>query len=306
MNINLSRNNFIRRGWLFAMLLAVSCPLPGLHAEPEEREVHGRFLFIFDTSAGMKKRVPAVELAVNTMLATSISGQLHKGDTIGVWTFSQDLHPGDFPLQMWEPDDAAVIATNLAYFIRTRKYENKTRFEALQPLLRRVVQSSERLTVLIFSDGATKITGTTFDTGINQLFATNAAAQKKAREPFVVVLRSQLGKYVGCTVSCPPQLASLPQFPPLPPPPPAPKPVVAVVPPVAPVVTTPSLLITGTKVEAASIPPASPPPVIEPVPATASPSNAPVAVTPPATVALPMVPVVPTNVAVAQIGRAHV
>ena len=295
----MSRNFFIRSVWL-ATLLFVACSLrPALHAQTGERKVPGRYLFIFDTSANMKKRLPAVQKALTSMLATSLGGQLHTGDTIGVWTFNQDLHPGDFPLQVWDSNDAAGIAAHITQFIGGQKYANKTRFEALQPLLNRVVQSSERLTVVIFSDGLTPITGTTFDTGINQLFDQNAAAQKKAREPFVVVLRSQLGKHVGCTVSMPPQQVSLPQFPPLPEPPPAPKPaLIPVPPPAAPVAVVPSIVITGKNIENHLVPPVenpaptNPPPVIAPAPPAVVPTSIPVV----APVVIPsVVPVVPAT-----------
>ncbi len=260
------------------------------------------FLLIFDTSSNMKRRVSEVEKSLNTMLATSMSGQLHKGDTIGVWAFDQNLHPGDFPLQQWNPENAVLIASNITHFVHSRKYANTARFEALQPLLGRVVDGSERLTVLVFSDGATKITGTTFDTGINQLFQENAAAQKKAHEPFVVVLRSQQGKYVGCTVTYAPQVVSFPQFPPLPPPepPPAPKPAPVVAP--APAVVVPSIIITGTNVEGHLTPsvskpaPTSPPPAIQPAPAMVAPTSAPVVAT---AIAPVDSPVAQTNLAAA-------
>lgn len=306
----MSRNNFFRGAGLAAVLFAVGFLLPALRAQPAESTVHGRYLFIIDTSSNMKNRVPALQKTLITMLATSLGGQLHTGDTIGVWTFNQDLHPGDVPLQIWDANDAAVIAANLAQFIGSQKYANKTRFEALQPLLNQVVKGSERLTVVIFCDGATKITGTTFDTGINQLFEQNVAAQKKARQPFIVLLRSQQGKYIGCTVSYPPQLVSFPNFPPLPTPPSAPKPLP--IPPPLPTVVAPSLIINGTNIEShlasplAKPAPANPVPAIEPGLAPVAPTNmpaiAPVALTnlvvaPPVTPALasaapPNVPVI--------------
>ena len=290
----MSRNNFIRCAGLAVVLGAALFPLPGLRSEPAAPTMPGRYLFIFDTSANMKNRAPAMQQAVTTMLATSMGGELHTGDTLGVWTLDQELHPGDFPLHVWDADDAASIAGNINDFIASRKYANKTRFEALQPMLNRVVRSSERLTVVIFCDGATKITGTTFDTGINQLFDQNVAAQKKARQPFVVLLRSQLGKYIGCTVSYPPQLVSFPQFPPLPPPPVVPKPAPVVAPVIAPVVVTPSLFITGTNIENRLVPPVikpaptNPPPAVEHAPATVVPPGSPVS-------APPVIPVAPSN-----------
>lgn len=312
MNIKMSRNNFFRGAELAAVLFAVGFLLPALRAQPAESTVHGRYLFIIDTSSNMKNRVPALQKTLITMLATSLGGQLHTGDTIGVWTFNQDLHPGDVPLQVWDANDAAVIAANLAQFIGSQKYANKTRFEALQPLLNQVVKGSERLTVVIFCDGATKITGTTFDTGINQLFEQNVAAQKKARQPFIVLLRSQQGKYIGCTVSYPPQLVSFPNFPPLPTPPSAPKPLP--IPPPLPAVVAPSLIINGTNIEGHLASPLAKPAPVNPVPAIepglapvaptnalapAAPPNVPeivsVSTNPPAIV-LPVVVMVPLNI----------
>ena len=277
--MNLSRNFFIRNAGLAAVLFMACCLVPVSPAQPAERKVPGRYLFIFDTSANMKSRLPALQISLSSMLATAMGGQMHLGDTIGAWTFNQDLYPGDFPLQVWDSGDAANIASDIMRFLNSRKFTSKTHFEALQPLLSQVVKGSERLTVVIFCDGATKITGTTFDTGINKLFEQNAAAQKKAHQPIVVMLRSQLGKYVGCTVSLPPQLVSFPEFPPLPEPPPAPKPAPAPapVPAPAPPVVQPSMIITGTNVENHLMPQAArpvatnPPPIIEPALAVVAP-----------------------------------
>jgi hypothetical protein len=63
------------------------------------------------------------------------------------------------------------------------------------------------------------MSGTPYDDGINQIFQQRQTEQKKLEQPFIIVLRIQLGKYVGCTVNFPPALVNLPDFPPLPPPP---------------------------------------------------------------------------------------
>jgi hypothetical protein len=282
------KNNFIRGLWIVAMLfISISLKL-ALHAQPTEQTVQSRFLFIFDTSLGMKNRVDAVQKALNTMLATSLNGQLHGGDSLGVWTFGQDLRPGDFPLQTWDPDDAVKIAANITKFIGRQHYAKSARFAALQPLLNRVVLGSERLTVVIFCGGETNISGTPFDVGINRAFHEKVDKQKSARQPFVIVLRSQLGQYVDCTMGFPPQPVTFSGFPPLPEPPPEPKPTKA--PPPAPSVqapVVPSLIIIGTKVESeTSLPQTAP---TNSLPANPSPvTNQPSAVPPPA--------VMPTNI----------
>jgi hypothetical protein len=283
MNIKMHRNNFFRRARFIAVLLAGIFLIPALRAQPTEQTVQNRFLFIFDTSWDMKYRVEAVQKTLETMLATSLNGQLHAGDSIGVWTFNQDLRPGDFPLQSWDPNDAVMIASNITKFIGGRDYAKSARFAALQPLLNRVVQDSERLTVVIFCSGGSKVSGTPFDAGINQVFQEKLAKQKSAHQPFVIVWRSQLGQYVNCTMGFPPQPVDFTGFPPLPepPPPPAPKPTNAPPPVLSPAV--PSLIIVGTKIE-------SSPPLPQMVP-----TNSPAVTNPPPTTAPAPLPVVPTN-----------
>jgi hypothetical protein len=250
---------FIRLARSFFALLAGFFLVPAIHAQPAATGVDNRFLLIFDTSADMKKRMPAVQKALDELLATSVRGELHSGDSIGVWTFDEKLRTG-FPLQQWVPEDAPMIASNINRFVSKQHYAKSTSFAALQPLLGQIVENSERLTVVIFCDGEDVMNGTSFDSGINEVFQQKGSAQKKARQPLVVVLRSQRGEYTGCTVSFPPAAVNLPQFPPLPPPP-APKP--ADIPPPAPTVV-PSLVIIGTKVGTNMPPPAPtnlPPPV---------------------------------------------
>jgi len=223
--------------------------MPAGRAQPAPQTAGNRFLFIFDTSADMKQRRPAVQAEVNELLATSMGGRLRAGDSLGVWTFDQDLRTGQFPLQHWRPEDAMTIASSIDQFVGKQPYANGTRFNALQPQLNQLIQNSARLTVLIFCDGKDEIKWTPYNASINQAFQQRLAGQNRTRQPFVLVLRTQLGQYAGCTVNFPPGMVSVPEFPPLPPPP-------------APVVkppTGPPLIMVGTKVET-NWPPAPPTP----------------------------------------------
>jgi len=210
------QNQMVCPALVFAALLAGTFLAPALRAQPAATNVNSRFLLIFDISSDMKQRVPAVQKALDTLLATGANGQLHLGDSVGVWTFDQDLHTGQFPLQYWEPENAPMIASNITKFIRKLHYSKKTSLDALQPLLNQVVQGSQRLTVLIFCDGKGEIHGTPYDPGINQVFQERQSERQKERLPIVIALRSQRGQYAGCRVSFPPQPVSLPEFPPLP------------------------------------------------------------------------------------------
>jgi hypothetical protein len=284
MNIKLHQKNFFRRAQIFSVLLAVILPVVVV-AQPAQRTEPGRFLFVFNTSSAMKSRVEAVQKAVQAMLITSMRGHLHAGDSIGVWTLGQELAAGNYPLQIWDPDKASMIASNLMTVIGSQHYGKTANFAALPPLLNEVVKGSERLTVLIFCDGSETITGTPFDAAMNQMIQEKLASQAKVPAPFIVLLRSQLGKYVGGTVSFPPAPLNIVEFPPLPappspPPPQKPKPTNPSPPAVIPTIV-PSLFITGTTVST-SQPPTEiiPPPTNEPPPSAAPP---------------PVLPAQPTN-----------
>jgi hypothetical protein len=215
--------NFCAR--IFAALAAAFFSIPTAHAQQTNgRALENRFLIVFDTSAEMKKRVPMTKKALDSLFVTGMGGQLQTGDTIGVWTFDQNLRKGEFPLQVWSPDAAAKIDADMGSFATKQRYSKTANYGALQPLLDQLVQGSDRLTVVIFCDGETAMTGTPYDTGINQIFLQRQADQKSARQPFIIVLRAQLGKYAGCTVDFPPAGVDFPDFPPLPPPPPPPVP----------------------------------------------------------------------------------
>jgi hypothetical protein len=265
MNTKTHRNKFLRGGRIITALLAGVFLISKTPAQPAAQPVENRFLLVFDTSSNMKKRLPAMEKALNTLLATNMRGQLHAGDSIGVWTFDRELHSGQFPLQRWLPENAATIASNITRFVTKQRYSKKTSFDALQPYLNWVAQNSDRLTVLIFCDGDGEITWTPFDSGINQFFQQRQAERKKARQPFILVLRSQLGNYVGCTMNFPPDLVNLPEFPPLPlPPEPKPSPPLepeSMLPPTnqPPPVVAPPLIIIGTKAGTNLPPPESTP-----------------------------------------------
>lgn len=218
---------------------------PAVVAQENESQIQERYLFIFSTSAEMKKRVPSTEAEINQLLSLSMNGALHSGDSIGVWTLDKNLHVGQFPLFTWRPENAAEVAKAMNKFIGRQHYTGTNNFNALLPVLERVIQSSPRLTVLIFCDGGSEINGTPYDDGINPIFKQRFAEQKRNREPFIVVLRAQFGRYVGSSVNFPPGMVNLPAFPPIPKPePPAPPPVTNAPPaPIAP------LVVVGTRVE---------------------------------------------------------
>lgn len=256
-----------------------------------------RWLFVFETSPAMHKRLPATEQALKNFFANAGDARLQAGDSIGVWTCGSKLRTGEFPLATWEPAQATTLVSNLMNFLRAQKTSSDAQLAMLQPALDGVVTDSAQFTAVIFCDGDSEITATPYDVGVNQTFLAGRAERKKNAKPFVVVLRSQAGKYIGCTVNFPPGTIDLPPFPP--PPLPVTNPPPRVVAPVkpAPAVPAPSLVIVGTNVSGTlAEPPATAPVETIPPPAPVeTPKVVPAPISaPPATI--PVAPVKPLNI----------
>jgi len=252
-------------GLLVVFFLAASAS-----AQPAEHHQPGRFLFIFETSPTLKRSLPSVEKSLEAIFTNRLPGELRAGDEIGVWTMDDKLHTGQFPLTTWVPSNAVAFSTGLKNFLEKQSFRQNGNFAQLTTSLNNVAENSERLTVFIFCDGQTGISGTPFDDGVRNIFKESAAGQKKLRQPFIVVLRAQLGKFIACAVTLPPNRLNVPEFPPLPvKPPPVVVPVVVtpapVVKPLPPVVV-PSLIIIGTNISTSltSAPPILEKPVVKP------------------------------------------
>jgi hypothetical protein len=277
---------FARYARVFAVLYAGLLLSSTARAQLAAGNVDNRFLLIFDTSSAMKSRVPRVQYSVERLFFSMMNGQLLPDDSIGVWSFDRELRAGEVPVQRWLPQNAATIASGITNFVARQHFSRSTHFDVVMPAVDRLVQDSQRLTVLIFCDGAGQVKGTPYDDSINSSFNQQERALKKTGEIFIVVLRAQSGQYTGYSVNSSAVGVNFPEFPPLPPPPqpmappqtnqpppPAPAPVVKLAP----------LVIIGTNVSTNLFPPISaksaisnPPPVkVKPSPPPPEPLSGP-------------------------------
>src|SRR5262249_14815002 len=77
--------------WLVIFALVLSAR-PGWPQTNVSRAVPGRYLFIIETSHPMGRRSAGVIKTVGSVLLSEMGGQIRQGDSIGAWTYSQDLH----------------------------------------------------------------------------------------------------------------------------------------------------------------------------------------------------------------------
>jgi hypothetical protein len=215
---------------------AVFWPPPGFGSWREfsfpekQRQTENRFLFVIDTASAMKSRSNGVEEAVAGLLKSGMNGQLRKGDTIGVWTYSDRLNT-DFPMQVWSEQKKKDIVNEVRDHLRDLRYEKRAHLERALPEINKIVTHSERVTVILVFDGSDLIKGTPFDKDINALHKQYVREFKAAQAPFVTILAARHGAVFDYTINYPETVVVPLTADPLPPETNAPPPLAASTPP---------------------------------------------------------------------------
>jgi hypothetical protein len=173
-----------------------------------------RFLIVLDTSAGMKRQGDKTRAVVESMLRSGFNGQLHAGDTIGVWTFNEDVYTGRMGLQRWTPGDSEEIVSRTLEFLRRQPFEKKSRFDMAMSAVSKVVKLSDVITVVIVTDGKNPIEGTPVDGAINSQYLQSLKDNKKNPPPIVTVLQGRGGQFTRqYSVSALPWPVVIPELP---------------------------------------------------------------------------------------------
>ncbi len=172
-----------------------------------------RILVIVETSSATQKRAENIQKLVGEMFSSGLGGDMRSGDTVGMWTFNDELRTGQFPLQRWTMATRQRVAVTMVQFLQQQRFEKNARNAVFWETLTNIVARSERITVVIIGSGSEPISGTPFDEGIAQNFLKNDEVQRKAKMPFVTMLRAYRGKFVSFSVSLPPWPMELPEYP---------------------------------------------------------------------------------------------
>jgi hypothetical protein len=206
-----------------------------------------RWLLIVDTSRAMRDRTNGAVQVAGVLVNSGMNGQARRGDSLGIWTFNEALYAGRFPLQQLSPENGQRTAQEVMGFLLNQKYEKESHLEKVVPELTRVVTNSELISIILITDGLSKIHGTPFDDKINASFQNWQPEQKKRQMPFVTLLRGVHGKLTDFVVGTPPWPMDFPQLPPEPKPVEVKKPE----PPKPPIL--PPLILSGKQSEAAPL-----------------------------------------------------
>jgi hypothetical protein len=203
--------------WVLAGMLLSTAWSRAEEPAARHRRLENRFLFVIDTSSAMKARAKGVGEAVNGLLESDIKGELRKGDTIGLWTYSDHMDT-DFPMEVWSEEKKDSILKEVREHVGNLTYEKRSHLEKALPAILKVIESSERVTVILVFDGADLIKGTPFDKDINELHKHYAGEFRTAHEPFVTLLAARNGTVFDYTINYPATVMVPHTADPLPPP----------------------------------------------------------------------------------------
>src|SRR5260370_3852298 len=139
-------------GFLFALVVLACSPLKVRAAAAGTNSPAGpsnRYLFVLNTSRAMEHRTEGVLGAVQDLLASAMRGQLRRGDTIGVWTFSSGLYAGQFPLQEWSPEAQRTVAARVFSFLKEQTYGGSANINGMILAMQRLIKDSPFITIIL-------------------------------------------------------------------------------------------------------------------------------------------------------------
>ena len=173
-----------------------------------------RLLLVVETSKNMQRQGDAALATINELFGSGMHGQMRSGDTVGLWTYNEELYVGHLPVQDWTPKNAKDVQERTLKFLTQQKLEKKGDIRKVLPRLARVINDSEFITVILVNTGEDEIAGTPYDRQINEYYKTWREKQRKAINPFVTVLRGERGKLTHYSVCQVPWKIEIPPIPP--------------------------------------------------------------------------------------------
>ncbi len=161
----------------------------------------------------MRRRAEGTLKTVESLLLSDLSGRLQAGDSLGLWTFNQEVSAGRFPLQQWSPATRRAVADRVLEFLRGERYQNRADLAKVLAKALPLVTESDAITLVLVTTGSQAVRGTPFDEEIAAAFRDMRTPQQRVRLPVVTVLRAEGGRFVNHVVGQPPWPFAIPELP---------------------------------------------------------------------------------------------
>lgn len=173
-----------------------------------------RYLVVVETSRAMQRRQAGVADALRELIGSGMHGQKRPSDTLGLWTFDDELRSGRFPLQRWGQAADQEITEKVVSFIRDQTNDGPAKLDKVLPGIASLIRNSEFISVVLVTSGEEKLFGTPFDQQINRTFALWQKEQQRTHMPMLTFLRATRGQITAYAVGPAPWPLELPPLPP--------------------------------------------------------------------------------------------
>lgn len=192
----------IRYG-LILLFAAVNCGWGALVTAPRKGVEGNRFLFIVDTSSSMKRIEEAGRPVAYDLIYSGIEQRMQPGDTFGLWTFSDDIKGGVFPVQEWSPEKSGALATEVSNFLKEQMTRRASRLDNAITNVERLVKSVRDVDIVIVTCAATRLKMDDSWAMLTQGWKARVDEAKKNNKPLIVTLAGRGGQIRQATVALP-------------------------------------------------------------------------------------------------------
>lgn len=209
------RRKFALSVTVAATLLACVLPLTlsgQTNVTPSTAQPVNRFLFIVETSRAMQPRAHGVFDAIKQALNSSLNGQIHQGDLVGIWTFNEVLYQELFPTQIWSQPTQLAFAVRLPTFADPELYQRRARLDKVVPEMLKVMAENENITIILVTTGDERMEGTPFSAPINAAWKEWRDELEGIQMPLQTVLRARNGQPTDWSFTPAPRPIELPKL----------------------------------------------------------------------------------------------
>jgi hypothetical protein len=183
----------------FPVFVAICCLALPLRGDPDSpSSTPPRWLLVVDASYSMNRLKPVIADILHESLLSGFANRMQPGDIFEIWAVHQEKT--DFPFRVWTPEQNANIAASAKQWLQRERFQKKLRMDLLFQEIHDLLQTTETVSVLFFSDGTEFIQGTPFDHQINAIYREHNRNLRRAKVPFVVVLNAHQGKFISWVV----------------------------------------------------------------------------------------------------------
>lgn len=179
---------------LVIVVTAVVSASAAITTAPRTGPEGNRFLFVVDTSSSMKRIDQGGRQVVYDLVYSGLDGRMQPGDTLGVWTFGDEVKGGVFPVQYWSSEKSPALATQISQFLKEQVAGKYSRLDNAITNVERLAKSVKDMDVVIVTSAATRFKLDDSWAVLQQAWKGRVDEAKKNNKPLVLTIAARGGQ----------------------------------------------------------------------------------------------------------------